>query len=105
MLASESQFAHPALHEATVHADALHPAVACARLHVIPQPPHAVTVLVVSVSQPLLSVLSQLPHPVLHEPIAHDPVEHVGVAWARVHVTPHAPQSLTVLSEASQPVE
>lgn len=56
-------------------------------------------------SQPLASSPSQFPHEASQLAMRHDPVEHVGVAFARVHATPHAPQLDAVLSEVSQPFE
>jgi hypothetical protein len=56
------------------------------------------------VSQPLLSLPSQLPQPLLQEAIWHVPVEQVAVALVREHVIPHAPQFMSVLSCVSQPL-
>jgi hypothetical protein len=41
---------------------------------------------------------------VLHVVIAQVPVVHDALAFARVHPTPHAPQSAVVRSEVSQPL-
>jgi hypothetical protein len=38
-----------------------------------------------------------------HELILQEPVVHVGVAWARVHAVPQAPQFVLVFSADSQP--
>jgi hypothetical protein len=40
----------------------------------------------------------------LHIAIWQVPVEQVAVAFAREHMTPHAPQWLSVLSGCSQPL-
>jgi hypothetical protein len=42
--------------------------------------------------------------PALHDEIRQEPVEHVSVALARLHVLPHAPQSVSVSSGVSQPL-
>lgn len=67
------------------------------------QLPHAVAVLVRSVSQPLASIESQLPKPASHIPIAHEPLEQVAVALARLHGVPQVPQFDVVVSDVSQP--
>jgi hypothetical protein len=69
-----------------------------------PHMPQFVAEVLRSVSQPLLSLPSQLPQPLLQEAIWHVPVEQVAVALAREQVTPHAPQFMSVLSGVSQPL-
>jgi hypothetical protein len=56
------------------------------------------------VSQPLLSLPSQLPQPALQEAIWHIPLEQVAVALAREQMNPHAPQFVSVLRFVSQPL-
>ena len=67
-----------------------------------PQLPQS-DVVFVAFSQPSLSVVLQSPQLASHEPILQAPVVQVGVACARVHVAPQAPQFVVVLSADSQP--
>ena len=55
-----SQSAKPALHAEITQTPALQPDVAFARLHTLPQVPQLLTVVLVLVSQPLLTLPSQL---------------------------------------------
>jgi hypothetical protein len=98
-----SQFPHPALHERMLHEPVEQVAVAFARVHCVAQAPQLARVLS-GVSHPLASLLSQLPHPGLHEKILHAPVEHVAVAFTRVHGVAQAPQSSRLVSCVSQPL-
>lgn len=70
-------------------------------LHRVPQSPQLVSV-VVGVSQPLMSLLSQLPQFALQAP-THVPESHVAVALGREHETPQAPQLVSVSKRCSQP--
>jgi hypothetical protein len=78
--------------------------VAFARAHAVPQLPQLVTLVWRLVSQPLVTVASQLPHPVLQRTL-QTPLEQVAVEFAlSAHTVPQLPQ-LVVLFErlASQP--
>jgi hypothetical protein len=55
-----------------------------------------------AVSQPLLRLPSQFPHPALQVG-AHAPAVHAVAPCAFVQVTPHAPQFATVVTLVSQP--
>lgn len=68
--------------------------------------PHAWQFITVErlVSQPSESVPLQSSKRALQDWIRHVPVLQVGVAFARVHGTPHPPQLLTELSCTSQPL-
>jgi hypothetical protein len=70
----------------------------------MPQPPQFPSV-VSGASHPLASLPSQLPNAGSQEPIAHMPVAHVAVACERRHAMPQPPQSASVRSDVSQPVE
>jgi hypothetical protein len=56
------------------------------------------------VSHPSPSVLLQSSKRAAQDWIRHVPVVHVGVAFARLHGAPHAPQSVVLLSCVSQPL-
>jgi zinc transporter ZupT len=98
-----SQLPYPALHVAIWQVPVEQVAVAFAREHMTPHPPQWLSVLS-GCSHPLASFMSQLPYPALHIAIWQVPVEQVAVAFAREHMTPHAPQWLSVLSACSQPL-
>jgi hypothetical protein len=93
------------LHEATVHAPAAQPAVPLVVVQALPHAPQWLGSVVSARSQPLASLASQLPKPVLQLPILQLPVEHVGVAFVREQVVPQAPQCASVSSFCSQPSE
>lgn len=99
-----SQFAKPALQPRMPQVPPGHVDIAFGREHITPQPPQF-AVLLSGVSQPFPSVPSQLPRPGLHAAIEHVPVAHVADAPAREQVVPHAPQSVTVRSDVSQPFD
>jgi hypothetical protein len=92
LLAEPSQFSHPALH-VNPHAPLEQVTVACGRAgHTFPQDPQLVTAVFVLVSQPLLSLVSQLPHPVLQDAMRHALLTHSPLALAKVHALPQKPQ-------------
>jgi hypothetical protein len=70
----------------------------------MPQPPQLPRV-VSGDSQPLASLPSQLPNPASQDPIAHMPVAQLAVACERRHAIPQPPQSASVRSDVSHPVE
>jgi hypothetical protein len=98
-----SQLLKPALHEPILHEPVEQVAVALARLQAVPHTPQFVSV-VSGASHPLGSPLSQLPKPGLQALILQAPVEHVPVALARLHGVAQAPQFVSVVSGASQPL-
>jgi hypothetical protein len=51
----------------------------------------------------LPGVASQLSKPAAQVPRVHTPLGHVSLAFARLHGTPHAPQSVSVSMLFSQP--
>jgi hypothetical protein len=97
-----SQLPQPASHERIWQLPLPQVAVAFAREQVVPHAPQLVSV-VVDVSQPLLSMPSQLAKPVLQLAIPQTPVSQVAAAFAREQLVPHAPQLLSVRVEVSQP--
>lgn len=70
----------------------------------VAQLPQWVTSVVVLVSQPFASLLSQLAYPEKHDAIAQLPVEQLAVAFAREHDMPQAAQCESVLSCCSHPL-
>ncbi len=58
---------------------------------------------VVSVSQPLPALMSQLPKPGMHDTTAQAPALHPGTPLAAVQVVPHAPQLATLLAVSMHP--
>jgi hypothetical protein len=56
-----------------------------------------------SASQPLLGSPSQSEKPCSQEASAHFPAAHDAAPWANAQATPQAPQSVSVVSDASQP--
>jgi hypothetical protein len=99
--ATASQLANPVLHPATWHEPVAQVAVAFGRLQAVPQEPQFVRV-ATSVSQPLTTLLSQLPHPVAHVGV-HTPDRHWVVPWGLAHATPQAPQLAVVFNGSSHP--
>jgi hypothetical protein len=99
-----SQLAKPALQLATVHMLPEHPDVAFDALHMRPQAPHAVTVLVRFTSHPLAGLPSQSAKPLVQAYIQLPPVQ-LAVALARAaQVRPQPPQCVTLLRvSTSQP--
>jgi hypothetical protein len=79
------------VHEATVHWVPEHAGVPFCTAQTTPQPPHAFTLFVVTVSQPLVSVASQLPKPAAHV-MEHAPPEQDGAPLFALHALPQAPQ-------------
>jgi len=88
-----SQLPKPALQPPRPHTPARHAAVPLAGdAQRIPHAPQCKALSVVLVSQPLVSLPSQLPKPATHAPTAQRPPVHAGVALGRLHCVPHAPQ-------------
>jgi len=87
-----SQLSQPALQEAMPQVEPEQDEVALAAKQALPQAPQLVTLVVVSISQPLAALPSQLAQPALQDPIPHTAPEQAGVALAAVQTMPHAPQ-------------
>jgi hypothetical protein len=68
-----------------------HPGTPFWTAQTLPQPPQAFTLLVVAVSQPLATLLSQLPKPAAHM-IEQEPLEHEAAPFCELHALPHPPQ-------------
>lgn len=97
-----SQFAWPESH-LIVHVDPTQLPVPPAWLHALPQPPQLFVSLVVLISQPLATLLSQFAYPALHA-TEHFEAAHVGVALFVLHAWPHPPQFFgSVVMVVSQP--
>jgi hypothetical protein len=98
-----SQLPKPALH-AIEHAPSAQLAVPFVELHALPQMPQLPVFVWVFVSQPFAVLASQFPNPVLQEEIAHALETQAGVAFARLHALPQAPQLFTLFVRfVSQP--
>lgn len=101
-----SQSAKPATHEDTVHAPALHPAIALVRLHVLLQVPQENTEDVMFTSQPFAGLPSQSPKPTAQVPMAHTPSVQTAVELGRLHRWRQEPQFATsVLRFVSHPFD
>lgn len=86
-----SQFWKGAVHDWMPHVVPLHVGVPFCTEQTFPQPPHALTLFVVAVSQPLVTFASQLPNPAAHM-IPHEPPEHVAEPLFALQTFMHAPQ-------------
>lgn len=105
LTALPSQLPKPMLHAPSVQLPVVHDAAALGREHTIPHAPQWLVLLLVLVSQPLLSVPSQSPKPALHVPIEHTLAAHAGAALLRVHATPQPPQlEVLLVMLISQPL-
>ncbi len=97
------QSENPALQAATWQVLAMHADVALGRLHTMPHAPQFVRVDVVSVSQPLAAMPSQLPKCGLQATTVQAPaVQPLIRVLAPLHVVPQAPQlagSMAVLAQ------
>jgi hypothetical protein len=88
----------------TTHAPALQPGTALGREHRAPQPPQWFTSPRVSVSQPLVTLPSQLPHPAPHV-MPQAPPPHEGAPLTALHTFAQRPQCDTeLLVLVSQPL-
>jgi hypothetical protein len=71
----------------------------------VPQAPQWVALVRVSVSQPLVGLLSQLPKPIAHAATPHCPMLQTAVALGGLQTRPHAPQwAVLVRVSTSQPL-
>ena len=99
-----SQSAYPALQVAITQAPAVHPDVAFARLHTVPQAPQLLAVVLVLVSQPLTMLLSQLPYGAV-QVMPQLPLPQNGAPFVLLQPVPQAPQfAKSVLKLVSQPL-
>ena len=98
-----SQLPQPAAHEAIAHVPVAHVEVAWASEHAVPQPPQLLSVLS-GVSQPFAGFPSQLPEPLVHVPSVQVPEAQLAPAFAKSHVMPQPPQSVSVRVLRSQPL-
>jgi len=73
-------------------------------LQAVPQLPQFATLAFVLTSQPFVERPSQFANPALHVPSVHVPDGHDSLAFGKLHVEPHDPQSVSVLSDVSQPL-
>lgn len=77
----------------------------CGAVQVLLQEPQAVTVVFRFVSQPVLTLPSQLAHPALQLPMVQEPPLQSWLAFGRLQALPQAPQWLGfVLLFVSQPL-
>jgi hypothetical protein len=92
------------VHDWTAHVVPMHAGVPFCTEQTVPHPPHALTLLVVAVSQPFAALASQLPKPAAHA-MVHVPLTQVGDPFTLLQTLPHAPQLVTdVLVLVSQPL-
>ena len=103
LLRFPSQLSNPLSQLTSSQVPVLHDSLAPARLHAAPQAPQLARV-VVGVSQPLLSMPSQLAQPALHDEMEQMPLPQLAVALARLHGVPQVPQSLSVRMLVSHPL-
>lgn len=101
-LPSQSPFG--AVHDETPQTPALQIGVPPEAGQALPHVPQFFGSCCTLVSQPLFATESQLSKPALHWANWQVPVEHEAVALAMAHTLPQEPQSVSVLSDASQPV-
>jgi hypothetical protein len=102
VLSEPSQLPYPGLQLMIAQLPVAQVAVAFTRPQARPQNPQFASV-VTGVSQPLASTPSQSAKPVLHVAIEQVPVPQVALALARTQGEPQLPQSVTVVSDVSQP--
>ena len=74
-----------------------------AGLQPTPQPAQLLSV-VSGASQPSPGPLLQLPKPGSHAPSVQLPLPHASAAFARLQLTPHPPQLVSVVVGVSQPL-
>jgi hypothetical protein len=104
LLYRPSQSAYPRLHDASEHAPPVHAGVPRATAHALPQLPQFGALLLVSVSQPLVALPSQL-RQVPVQTGMHTLPEQLVVPCAFEHTVPQAPQFETLLlASVSQPL-
>ncbi len=92
LAARPSQFAKPALHDATVHTPAAQPATPFAAVHTLPHAPQFETFAVVLVSQPSAGFALQSANPGSQAPNVQTPATHDSAAFGRLHAVPQPPQ-------------
>ena len=98
-----SQFPKPGLHATILQTLPWHSAVPFVLLQTLPQPLQLFASVVLSVSQPLSTLPSQLAQP-MAQPIWHCPALHDAVPLKELHTLPHCPQlPALVLMFVSQP--
>jgi hypothetical protein len=98
-----SQFPKPPVHEGT-HAPAVQGFVPFTAEHTVPHVPQFEADVFKLASQPFVTLLSQLPNPLLHT-MEHVADEHDGVPFVPLHAAPQEPQFVVlVLRFASQPL-
>ena len=100
-----SQFLKPALQDATVQVPLTQPAVPLATAHRWPQAPQLPMSVLVLISHPLATTLSQFAQPALQLAMVQEPFTHAGVPLTMFAQTfPQAPQLETLVSRLiSQP--
>jgi hypothetical protein len=103
LLARPSQLPQPPSHTME-QAPPVHTAEPWAPAHTVPHAPQWLAVVLVSVSQPLAVLPSQLPHPAAQAPNVHVPEPHVAEALGNAQGTPHPPQLVAVVRAVSQPL-
>jgi hypothetical protein len=98
------QFANPALHAPIPHTPAVQTDVPLATIHVSPHWPQLFMDMFRFVSHPSAGFPLQFAKEPLHKPMEQNPMVQAGVALAKLHTVPHAPQLLiSVVIFISQP--
>jgi hypothetical protein len=92
-----SQLPKPGSHAPRRQVASTHDAAALAKTQRFPQPPHWLTLVEKSASQPLLRLPSQLPKPPLHAIATQVPPAQVGDPFVLSQREPHAPQLFGLL--------
>jgi hypothetical protein len=98
------QSLYGAVHACTAQVVEMHAGVPLGTVHTVLHEPHALTLLVMAVSQPSVTFALQLPQPEAHA-IEQLPPVHVAEPWLVLHTVPHVPQLPTFeLVFVSQPL-
>ncbi len=93
--ATMSQSPYPAVHS-NVQRPIVHwPMKPGPLAHALPHIPQCVPLLFVSVSQPFVAFMSQLPKPMVHDATEHSPAAQPGMPCATVQPLPQIPQCVT----------
>lgn len=97
-----SQLPKLLLHDATVHVDEVHDAVALASKQRVPQAPQWLALFVMLTSQPLLATPSQLAKPSAQRSNTHPPATQRADALGNEHACEQAPQCETLVDVSTQ---
>jgi len=100
-----SQFPQPASQVPIEQTPVEHFGVACGKTQALPQPPQWLTLVLMSISHPVVALLSQFANPVLQDATEHIPDKHAGEPLTTEQIVPQAPQLFrSEETECSHPV-